>query len=75
MLRHSSAAMTFDVYAGLFGDDLDSVAALLDSHVPRVRHIAEIELPKGGHNDAAQGADLHKRGVGQVGLEPTTDGL
>ena len=53
MLGHSSAAMTLDVYAGLFGDDLDSVAALLDSHVPQMRHIAAIEAPKGGRDGAA----------------------
>ena len=27
MLGHASAAMTLDVYAGLFADDLDDVAA------------------------------------------------
>jgi integrase len=31
MLGHASAAMTLDVYAGLFEDDLDSVAAALDA--------------------------------------------
>jgi integrase len=30
MLGHASAAMTLDVYAGLFGDDLDTVADRLD---------------------------------------------
>jgi Phage integrase family len=30
MLGHASATMTLDVYAGLFGDDLDRVADLLD---------------------------------------------
>ena len=30
MLGHASAAMTLDVYAGLFGDDLDTVAINLD---------------------------------------------
>jgi len=30
MLGHASAAMTLDVYAGLFGDDLDQVADRLD---------------------------------------------
>src|SRR5450631_1504970 len=34
MLGHASAAMTLDVYAGLFGDDLDAVAEALDSLVP-----------------------------------------
>lgn len=31
MLGHASAAMTLDVYAGLFGDDLDAVADRLDA--------------------------------------------
>ncbi len=30
MLGHASAAMTLDVYADLFDDDLDEVAAALD---------------------------------------------
>lgn len=30
MLGHASAAMTLDVYAGLFGDDLDDLARRLD---------------------------------------------
>jgi integrase len=34
MLGHASAAMTLDVYAGLFADDLDAVADALDSLVP-----------------------------------------
>ncbi|MFC3689954.1 tyrosine-type recombinase/integrase [Aquipuribacter hungaricus] len=31
MLGHASAAMTLDVYAGLFGDDLDDLARRLDA--------------------------------------------
>lgn len=38
ILGHASAAMTLDVYAGLFSDDLDSVAVALDPLVPRVGH-------------------------------------
>jgi hypothetical protein len=40
MLGHTSAAMTLDVYAGLFGDDLDAVADGLDRlrGVPHTRH-------------------------------------
>jgi integrase len=53
MLGHSSAAMTLDVYAGLFGDDLDSVAALLDAHVPQMRHSGESTAVPGGRNDVA----------------------
>jgi hypothetical protein len=30
MLGHASAAMTLDIYADLFDDDLDDVAARLD---------------------------------------------
>ena len=33
MLGHSSAAMTLDVYAGLFDDDLNAVADRLDEVV------------------------------------------
>jgi len=38
MLGHASAAMPLDIYAGLFGDDLDAVAASLDRHVPHLCH-------------------------------------
>jgi integrase len=37
MLGHASAAMTLDVYAGLFGDDLDAVADRLDQAAPASR--------------------------------------
>ncbi|MCG5437218.1 tyrosine-type recombinase/integrase [Micromonospora foliorum] len=33
ILGHASASMTLDVYAGLFGDDLDAVANRLDEPV------------------------------------------
>ena len=33
MLGHASAAMTLDLYAGLFGDDPDAVATRLDEAV------------------------------------------
>jgi hypothetical protein len=42
-----------DIDTGLFGDDLNTVAALLESHVPQLRHSGEIEAPQGGRNDAA----------------------
>jgi integrase len=48
MLGHASAAMTLDVYAGLFDDDLDGVADRMDSllGVSRMCHEAEvIKLP------------------------------
>jgi integrase len=37
MLGHASAAMTLDVYAGLFGDDLDAVAERLDQAAAKAR--------------------------------------
>jgi integrase len=36
MLGHASAAMTLDVYSGLFDDDLDGVAARLDQECHRL---------------------------------------
>ena len=36
-LGHASAAMTLDVYAGLFGDDLDAVADRLDTAASAAR--------------------------------------
>ncbi|HEX3199949.1 MAG TPA: site-specific integrase, partial [Propionibacteriaceae bacterium] len=49
MLGHSSAAMTLDVYSGLFDDDLDGVADRMDSllGVSKMCQDAEVlELPK-----------------------------
>lgn len=37
MLGHASVAMTLDVYAGLFGDDLDAVADRFDRAAFRAR--------------------------------------
>jgi integrase len=37
MLGHASAAMPLDVYAGLFGDDFDTVADRLDEAAARAR--------------------------------------
>ena len=76
MLGHASAAMTLDVYAGLFGDDLDSVADRLDALVPQMRHEAQ-ETPVDLAEVRASKASLIRRNdtVGPVGLEPTTYGL
>ncbi|WP_295695835.1 site-specific integrase, partial [Lapillicoccus sp.] len=59
MLGHASAAMTLDVYSGLFDDDLDAVAERLDeaaafARVPRVCPEASV-------------ADLAER---RIGLSP-----
>jgi hypothetical protein len=37
MLGHASAAMTLDVYASLFADDLDDVAVRLNEAAEQVR--------------------------------------
>jgi integrase len=41
MLGHKSAAMTLDVYADLFDDDLDAVADRLDA-ATRIRGVPEV---------------------------------
>lgn len=46
MLGHASAAMTLDVYAGLFSDDLDSVAVALDPLVPQMCHNGSFRPPE-----------------------------
>lgn len=51
MLGHASAAMTLDIYAGLFPDDLDAVAASLDSHVPHLCHIEHVRMIEAGESD------------------------
>jgi len=72
--------MTLDVYAGLFTDDLDSVAERLDaaaaqSRADSLRTADVLSLAEARTKKASQGADLHKHIVGPVGLEPTTYGL
>jgi hypothetical protein len=37
LLAHASASMTLDVYSGLFDDDLEAVADLLDVGAARAR--------------------------------------
>ncbi|GAA2469868.1 tyrosine-type recombinase/integrase [Terrabacter carboxydivorans] len=54
MLGHASAAMTLDVYAGLFGDDLDAVALALDGLVPLLR---PLDASEGDGLGKSKGAD------------------
>jgi integrase len=42
LLGHASAAMTLDVYADLFDDDLDTLATRLDDH----RSSAIVPIPR-----------------------------
>jgi hypothetical protein len=58
MLGHASAAMTLDVYAGLFGDDLDVLADRLDTAAALARaDYLRTERP----NDAVLPFDLGGR--------------
>ena len=76
MLGHASAAMTLDVYAGLFEDDLDSVADRLDALTPQRRHKATDNVVD-IHMARAKKAVLTRENdaVGPEGLEPSTYGL
>jgi integrase len=76
MLGHASAAMTLDVYAGLFADDLDAVADRLDALVPQMRH-EDVKVVLDLTEARARKALLTRENdlVGPVGLEPTTRGL
>jgi hypothetical protein len=72
--------MTPDVYAGLFTDDLDSVAerrdaAAAQSSADSLRTGDVLSFAEARTKRASQGADLRKDIVGPVGLEPTTYGL
>ena len=53
MLGHASAAMTLDVYAGLFPDDLDAVGRSLDAHVPQMCHSGPFSVIGAGPVDGA----------------------
>lgn len=67
MLGHASAAMTLDVYAGLFSDDLDSVADRLDEAVRGadadfLRTSGRSEAPEVTESDASSGTDEDEDG-------------
>jgi hypothetical protein len=70
MLEHASAAMTLDVYAGLFGDDLDAVADRLDAAAAAARADSTADCcPEAGRSAARLrrptcDPDLGKRLVG-----------
>ena len=80
MLGHASAAMTLDVYADLFDDDLDAVGeGAQQGRRPRKcgqnvgkpwarRFCSDADHPNSPVNKG-------KKRVGPVGLEPTTRGL
>lgn len=59
MLGHASAAMTLDVYAGLFPDDLDAVGRSLDGLVPEMCHLGGVDVEK---QDAPASTRAENRG-------------
>ncbi len=80
MLGHASATMTLDVYADLFEDDLDQVAAASTG-----RSVVLLRTQCGPRAPArtltrcvravGSTAELGVRVVGRAGLEPATEGL
>jgi hypothetical protein len=55
MLGHASAAMTLDIYADLFDDDLEAVATAL--HDARARENVGKMWARGGNWPASQSTD------------------
>ena len=79
MLGHASAAMTLDVYAGLFADDLDEVARVLDeaytASEARLRPNRVLGAADAGVEGVGPAPDLRFHPVPPAGLEPATYGL
>jgi len=77
MLGHASAAMTLDVYAGLFDGDLDGVGDRMDeARVYSVCTQADVMQNRQASQQERKSFCSNGIGlVGQQGLEPWTDGL
>ncbi|WP_439331083.1 hypothetical protein [Modestobacter excelsi] len=79
MLGHASAAMTLDVYSGLFDDDpgglADRVDAAHEAHASsRTVGAVWVRDPIVKIADLPQAPEAAHVAVGRVGLEPTTQG-
>src|SRR5690606_29982023 len=74
MLGHAAAAMTLDIYGGLYDDDLEDLADRLEErHAAQARHkLTEQLRVVEERKEPGQKRFLE---VGPVGLEPTTNGL
>jgi integrase len=59
MLGHASGAMTLDGYAGLFGDDLDVVAARLDAAHGKIKAAVPPACPEVSVSDLARRRASH----------------
>jgi Phage integrase family len=69
MLGHASAAMTLDVYAGLFNADLDDVADRLDQAAADAVSVSSVcpgEGPDQGAEDRDEDDDEDDDGLGGV---------
>jgi integrase len=69
MLGHASAAMTLDVYAGLFNADLDDVADRLDEAARSAGSVSQVcpdEGPEAVDQAAGEGDDGDDDGLGGV---------
>lgn len=69
MLGHASAAMTLDVYAGLFNADLDDVADRLDEAASRAAGVSQVcpeNGREGGDEMVGEGGDDDDDGPGGV---------
>jgi hypothetical protein len=55
MLGHASAAMTLDIYAGLFDGDLDAVADRLDEAATRDADSVRTDAPDSGRSPTGTG--------------------
>ena len=69
MLGHASAAMTLDVYAGLFNADLDDVADRLDEAASQAAGVSQLcpdDGPDEGDEAAGEGGDDDDDGLGGV---------
>jgi len=75
MLGHASAAMTLDVYSGLFDDDLSDLAARMDAAAQEAAENRVGVLWARPQADRMQSGNVQVSAVGPVGLEPTTRGL
>ena len=66
MLGHASAAMTLDVYADLFDEDLEAVSTALN----KARSAAIVATPLPPHGLQVNGIAQLPRKVGRVGEAP-----
>jgi len=75
MLGHVSAAMTPDVYSGLFDDDLTALADRMDAAAQAATEARVGAMWRRARTKSRREANAQVSAVGPVGIEPTTRGL